>query len=117
MVAKLFIPFILLFALFVQFHGELGPGGGFKAGVIPAAAMVLHALVFGLDNARKVVPERLVETMLAAGVLIYPGVGVAGLPARRQLPRLLRARPRTRSTASTAASSGSRRASRSPSAA
>lgn len=78
-VAKLFIPFILLFALYVQFHGELGPGGGFQAGVIAAAGVVLHALIFGLDAARRIVPERLVETMLAAGVLIYAGVGVAGL--------------------------------------
>jgi len=45
--AKFLIPFILLFALYVQFHGDYGPGGGFQAGVIFAAAFVLHALVFG----------------------------------------------------------------------
>ena len=78
-IAKLLIPFILLFALYVQFHGELGPGGGFQAGVIAAAAIVLHALIFGLDATRRIVPEPLVETMLAAGVLIYAGVGVAGI--------------------------------------
>jgi multicomponent Na+:H+ antiporter subunit B len=77
-VAKLLIPFILLFALYVQFHGDFGPGGGFQAGVILAAAMVFYAIVFGLDNARKVLPDRLVETMVAAGVLLYLGVGVAG---------------------------------------
>lgn len=78
-VAKLLIPFILLFALYVQFHGDFGPGGGFQAGVILAAAMVFYAVIFGLDNARKVLPDRLVETMVAAGVLLYLGVGVAGL--------------------------------------
>ncbi|GMU49849.1 MAG: hypothetical protein AMXMBFR31_20750 [Candidatus Desulfobacillus denitrificans] len=78
-VAKLLIPFILLFALYVQFHGDFGPGGGFQAGVILAAAMVFYAVIFGLDNARKVLPDRLVETMIAAGVLLYLGVGVAGL--------------------------------------
>ncbi|MEO5696510.1 MAG: MnhB domain-containing protein, partial [Burkholderiaceae bacterium] len=36
-VAKLLIPFILLFGLYVQFHGDFGPGGGFQAGVILAA--------------------------------------------------------------------------------
>lgn len=77
-IAKLLIPFILLFALYVQFHGDFGPGGGFQAGVILAAAMVFYAIVFGLDNARKVLPDRLVETMVAAGVLLYLGVGVAG---------------------------------------
>jgi multicomponent Na+:H+ antiporter subunit B len=78
-VAKLLIPYILLFALYVQFHGDFGPGGGFQAGVILAAAVIFYALIYGLDTARRVVPERLVETMLAAGVLIYAGVGLAGL--------------------------------------
>ena len=79
MIAKLFIPFILLFALYVQFHGDFGPGGGFQAGVILAAAIVFYALIYGMDRTRKVVPDWVVETMLALGVLIYAGVGFAGL--------------------------------------
>lgn len=78
-VAKLLIPFILLFALYVQFHGDFGPGGGFQAGVILAAAVIFYGLIFGLADARKLVPEPLVESMMAIGVLIYAGVGVAGL--------------------------------------
>jgi multicomponent Na+:H+ antiporter subunit B len=78
-IAKLLIPFILLFALYVQFHGELGPGGGFQAGVILAAAVIFYSLIFGLAQARRVVPEPLVESMMAIGVLIFGGVGVAGL--------------------------------------
>ena len=46
-VAKLLIPMILLFALYVQFHGDFGPGGGFQAGVIFAAGLILHGLIFG----------------------------------------------------------------------
>ncbi len=79
LVAKLLIPFILLFGLYVQFHGDFGPGGGFQAGVILAAAVIFYALIFGLDDARKVVPEPVVESMMALGVLLYAGVGVAGL--------------------------------------
>jgi multicomponent Na+:H+ antiporter subunit B len=78
-IAKLLIPFILLFGLYVQFHGDFGPGGGFQAGVILAAAAIFYALIFGLADARKVVPEALVESMMAIGVLIYAGVGVAGV--------------------------------------
>lgn len=77
-VGKLLIPFILLFAIYVQFHGDFGPGGGFQAGVIFAAGMIFYALIFGLVNARKVLPDWWVETMLACGVLIYAGVGLAG---------------------------------------
>ena len=78
-VAKLLIPFILLFALYVQFHGDFGPGGGFQAGVILAAGVIFYGLIYGLADARQLVPETLVESMMAIGVLIYGGVGVAGL--------------------------------------
>ena len=78
-VSKLLIPFILLFGLYVQFHGDFGPGGGFQAGVIFAAALILYALVFGLDNARKVAPEPVVRIGMAAGVLLFGFTGVAGL--------------------------------------
>ena len=78
-VAKLFIPLILLFALYVQFHGEYGPGGGFQAGVIFAAGFILYALVFDLETAHRVAPTRVLRVLMAAGLLIYAGVGIDGL--------------------------------------
>jgi len=78
-VTKILIPFIVLFALYVQFHGEYGPGGGFQAGVVAAAAFVLYGLVNGLDALRRVAPESVVETMVGAGVLLYIAVGLAGI--------------------------------------
>ncbi len=60
-VAKILIPFVLLFALYVQFHGDFGPGGGFQAGVIFAAGIILYTLVFGLENAPADGPKRLLE--------------------------------------------------------
>ena len=77
--SKLLIPFILLFALYVQFHGDFGPGGGFQAGVIFGSAFILYALIFGVENARRVVPAWARRLGLAAGVLLYAGVGVASL--------------------------------------
>ncbi len=77
--AKLLIPMIMLFALYVQFHGDFGPGGGFQAGVIFASAFILYALLFGVANARRVAPAGVVRAGLAFGVLLYAGVGVAAL--------------------------------------
>jgi len=76
---KLLLPFILLFALYVQFHGDFGPGGGFQAGVIAAGMVILYAIVFGVKAAKRVVPEEVVEIMIPLGVLIFTGTGVAGL--------------------------------------
>lgn len=75
--AKLLIAPIMLFALYVQFHGDYGPGGGFQAGVILAVAFILYAIIFGIETARKVAPAWLLRLLIAAGVLIYGGTGVA----------------------------------------
>ena len=74
--AKLLIPLIILYALYVQFHGDLGPGGGFQAGVILAVAGVLHTLVFGLRETMAAVPAKAARTVAALGVLVFAGIGV-----------------------------------------
>jgi multicomponent Na+:H+ antiporter subunit B len=76
---KTLLPVILLFALYVQFHGDFGPGGGFQAGVIFGSGFILYALLFGVTNARRVAPGGLIRITLASGVLLYAGVGVAGI--------------------------------------
>jgi multicomponent Na+:H+ antiporter subunit B len=76
---KLLLPFILLFAFYVQFHGEYGPGGGFQAGVIAAGVVILLTITFGLNAAQRIAPPAVVEFMVPLGVLIYAGTGVAGL--------------------------------------
>ncbi len=78
-VAKFLIPLIILFALYVQFHGDFGPGGGFQAGVIFSAALILYALVFGLDAAEKIIPPHILRLLASAGVVLYASVGVIPL--------------------------------------
>ena len=77
--ARLLLPLILLFALYVQFHGDYGPGGGFQSGVIFGAGFILYALIYGLDNARRLVPPWLLRIGVSLGVLLYAGVGLMGL--------------------------------------
>lgn len=75
-IAKMIIPVIMLFALYVQFHGDYSPGGGFQAGVIFAASIILYALVFGLAAAERAAPPAILQVLSVCGVLIYGGVGV-----------------------------------------
>ena len=78
-VANLLLPFILVFALYVQWHGDYGPGGGFQAGVVFASGLILYALVYGVDAMKKVVSTRTAVTLMSLGVLIFAGTGLVSL--------------------------------------
>jgi len=78
-VTKLVIPFVLLFALYVQFHGDYGPGGGFQAGVIFASAFILHGLIFGMQRTRQVITPTALRILMSLGVLIYLGTGIVSM--------------------------------------
>lgn len=78
-VSKMLIPFIMLFAFYVQFHGDFGPGGGFQAGVIFASAIFLYVMLFGMNTARGVINQSLTQVLAATGVLIYGSVGIVSL--------------------------------------
>jgi len=79
--AKMMTPFILVFGLYVIFHGDISPGGGFQGGVIVASSFILYGLVYGAAEMRRVVPRWLSDTLLAFGVLVYAGTGAFTLLA------------------------------------
>ena len=76
-VGKIIIPMIFLFALYVQFHGDYGPGGGFQAGVIFAAGMILYGLIFGIKSLQRIVSARALYALIACGLLLFAAVGIA----------------------------------------
>jgi len=78
-VTKLLVPSIILFAFYVQFHGDYGPGGGFQAGVIFASAFILHGLVYGLRTTQKVIHPELLKVLAALGVILYAGTGIVSM--------------------------------------
>ena len=80
-ITKMLVPFILLFALYVQMHGDFGPGGGFQAGVIFATAFIVYAIVFGMIPTLRAMPVGIVAAMVSLGVMLYAGVGFAAIVA------------------------------------
>ena len=77
--AKLLIPVIVLFALYVQFHGDYGPGSDMMACLTSGVAFIFYALVFGLDTAVRVMPPGVLRVLASLGVLVYAGTGVVTL--------------------------------------
>jgi len=80
-IVKLLVPFVLLFGLYVQMHGDFGPGGGFQAGVIIATAFIVYTLVFGVTSTVKALPLPALAVLVSLGVIIYAGVGFASILA------------------------------------
>lgn len=78
-VVKFTLPFIILFGLYVQMHGEITPGGGFQSGVVIACAFILYGLIYGLHASQRVFPRWLCLRLSALGLLLYASVGVATL--------------------------------------
>lgn len=78
-VGRLIIPFILLFGLYVQFHGDYGPGGGFQAGTLIATAVILYALLEGEAEALRAIPAPFLMGLAIGGTLLYGSVGIAGI--------------------------------------
>jgi len=78
-IVRLLVGMIMLYALYVQFHGDFSPGGGFQAGVIMAVGFIIYGLVFGLAEVQEVLPVWVVHKMVAAGVLLYAGTGVVSM--------------------------------------
>lgn len=78
-VSRLMIPVILIFALYVQFHGEYSPGGGFQAGIMFAAAFVVYSLLFGLEEVQRAFSPTAAHVLAAGGVLLYIAVGYASM--------------------------------------
>jgi len=77
--ARLLIPFIQLFGLYVIMHGHSSPGGGFQGGVILGASFILMSLAYGIDEVKKRFPIKVLTVMMCLGVFIYAAVGVVCL--------------------------------------
>ncbi len=73
--ARLLIPAIQVFALYVVAHGHYSPGGGFQGGVIFGASFILLAVCYDLQTALARFQEHIVLVCCAAGVLLYAGIG------------------------------------------
>jgi len=77
--ARIFVPFIQIYALYVIMHGHHSPGGGFQGGVILAASFILLIITYGVKDAQKRISDKAVAIFSSSGVFIYAGIGVVCL--------------------------------------
>ena len=64
---------IFLYGLYVQFHGDYSPGGGFQAGMICASAIVLCDMIYSSKFKKFYL---FFEIIAILGVITYSGTGL-----------------------------------------
>lgn len=57
-VAKILVPIIMMFGIYVILNGHLSPGGGFSGGAIIGAALILHLNAFGFKKTERFFTEK-----------------------------------------------------------
>ena len=72
------LPLLLLFSLFLLFRGHNEPGGGFIAGLVAAAAVVLYLFSMDIASARRVLRVD-PRSLLGNGMLLAVLSGVPGV--------------------------------------
>lgn len=76
--ARLLVPLLLLFSVFMMLRGHNLPGGGFVGGLVAACAFVLYALAAGVEEARDVLRIE-PHTLLGTGLAFSYGAGLLAL--------------------------------------
>ena len=80
-VRVLLLPLIFVFAFYVLIHGEASPGGGFQAGAIMAAGLVLGRLTVGSEHGERRFSTTVLVWLASVGVGIYVLAGIVPLLA------------------------------------
>ena len=73
--ARVLMPLLLLFAVFLLLRGHNQPGGGFVGGLVVAASFVLYSIAFGVDAGRRALLVS-PSTLLGAGLLVALSSGL-----------------------------------------
>ena len=69
------LPYLVIFAFYIQVNGEISPGGGFQAGALFASSLIAYRLNFG----KKIFSYTELIILGAIGVLIYATTGILSI--------------------------------------
>lgn len=71
MVARLLIPVIIVFGIYVILNGHISPGGGFSGGAILGSGMILYVSAFGFKKTEKFFNEEVYKVAKVSALCCY----------------------------------------------
>ena len=69
--ARILVPIIIIFGIYVILNGHISPGGGFSGGAIIGAGLILYLTAFGFDAARRFMNNRTVKILTVGALTFY----------------------------------------------
>lgn len=69
--AKVLVPLIILFGVYVILGGHIGPGGGFAGGAIIGSGLILYSGAFGAKNMQKVISMKTYPYIVLCALMTY----------------------------------------------
>lgn len=70
-IAKLLVPVIMLFGVYIILNGHLSPGGGFSGGAIIGAGLILYLNAYGFKSTERFFTTRLYKTVTCSALTFY----------------------------------------------
>lgn len=80
-VTRLTVWLILVYGIYIVFHGHVSPGGGFAGGVIIALSFIHLVLAYGKEMVLQKLTDTVVGAWESAGALVFLGIALMGLLA------------------------------------
>ncbi len=69
--AKILVPVIMLYGIYVILNGHLSPGGGFSGGAIVGAGLILYVNAFGFEKATRIMNRKNYAIISVVPLLFY----------------------------------------------
>lgn len=69
--ARIVVPMLIVYGIYVILFGHIGPGGGFSGGAVIGAGLILYAIAFGFDNLEKVLNAKTYKRIVLCALCFY----------------------------------------------
>ncbi len=69
--ARILVPVIILYGIYVILNGHLSPGGGFSGGAIIGAGLILYVNAFGFEKAKRIMNRKNYAVISVVPLLFY----------------------------------------------
>ena len=69
--ARIIVPLVIVYGIYVIFNGHLGPGGGFAGGSVIGGGLILYAIAFGFEPLDKILNIKIFRIVVLCALCFY----------------------------------------------